>query len=132
MKKFVILILSLLYITTSLGAGINLHYCMGKLVDSSFFSLDKKACSKCGMDKSETDAANCCKDEHKKIKVQDEHQFTLMVNLQMQAAGTALLGPTYEMQEVRMAAAFHQHPLSHAPPRTGNLAVFIRNCNFRI
>jgi hypothetical protein len=50
-KKFLVAILSIIYLTTTTGFTLNMHYCMGKLVD-----LEQRAntgkCSNCGMDKS--------------------------------------------------------------------------------
>ena len=53
MKKFVAVILALVYIGTSTGANIHMHYCMGKLADWGLGDNKSKTCSKCGMEKSD-------------------------------------------------------------------------------
>src|SRR5438034_11541801 len=73
MKKFVVAILALFYLTTSSGATIHLHYCMGKLAEWSFGHSQSDICSKCGMEKKDNNNG-CCKDEFKQIKlVQDQN-----------------------------------------------------------
>jgi hypothetical protein len=51
MKKLIVAILSLLYICTSTGATVHMHYCMGKLADWDFGHNTSKTCSGCGMKK---------------------------------------------------------------------------------
>ena len=68
MKKFLTAILAVLYITTSTGATIHMHYCMGKMSDWSLDSKDSKSCGKCGMKTSTKKGKGCCHDEHKFVK----------------------------------------------------------------
>lgn len=51
MKKFLVAILALLYLTTSTGATVHMHYCMGKLIDWGFTHSKKDSCENCGMSK---------------------------------------------------------------------------------
>ena len=68
MKKLVVAIVALLYISTSTGAPLYMHYCMGKLADWGFGDNNSKTCGKCGMEKSEQKENGCCKDEHTFLK----------------------------------------------------------------
>ena len=67
MKKFLTTILALVYLATSTGATIHLHYCMGRLFSWSLVDKDSKTCGQCGMPKSGKDAHclsfkdGCCK-----------------------------------------------------------------------
>ena len=65
MKKFVTAILAVLYLGTSTGATVHMHYCMGKLADWGLGHNKSKTCGNCGMEKSEEKDNGCCKDEHK-------------------------------------------------------------------
>lgn len=82
MKKLFIAILSVFYLVSSFGASIDMHYCMGKLIDTSFSyiaSSDNTKCSNCGMIKSSHDKKNCCKDEHKRVKTTDDQRVVSQV-----------------------------------------------------
>lgn len=132
MKRFALLILSLLYLSTSIGAGINLHYCMGKLVDSSLFELDAANCNKCGMEKGGRAEDDCCKDEHKKVKVQDEHKVSNISFIEVPPVFPALLPTLYELPDVLVTSYFLDFPVCHAPPRSSSNPDYILNCTFLI
>ena len=68
MKKFAVAILALVYITTSVGANIHMHYCMGLLADWGLSTSHSKVCSKCGMEKTEGKDKGCCKDKQQFVK----------------------------------------------------------------
>ena len=51
MKKFITAILAVLYLGTSSGATIHMHYCMGKLADWGLGHQNSKTCGNCGMEK---------------------------------------------------------------------------------
>lgn len=72
MKKIAVILLVLVYSGATTGATIHLHYCMNQFVGSSLWHSSKDSkCGKCGMkDKKE----GCCKDEHKRAKLNTEHQ----------------------------------------------------------
>ena len=54
MKKLFLYLLSFIFIITSSGVMVNMHYCMGKLAGTSMslVSNTTKKCDKCGMEKS--------------------------------------------------------------------------------
>ena len=140
MKKFIAAILAIIYLSTSMGATIHLHYCMDKLVSWSLRpeAANKKSCPFCGMPKTTPDkhcgkqAKGCCKDEQKQIKVQKDQKaaeagFTLAKPL-LQTADHL----TCELPSFILTTPTLEYPTSHAPPRAENISLFIRNCNFRI
>ncbi len=49
MKKVLTTILAFVYLSTSMGATIHLHYCMGKLASWGLIDHESKNCTKCGM-----------------------------------------------------------------------------------
>lgn len=73
MKKFILSILASLYLLASSGTAVQLHYCMGKMVDWSLAHTSSASCNQCGMDKQES-GNNCCKDEQKYIKSVDDQK----------------------------------------------------------
>ena len=72
MKKLVVLILAFLYLSTSVGATVHLHFCMDKLVDWGFANKGKTNCSSCGLQKKGD--KGCCHDENRIIKVDKNHK----------------------------------------------------------
>src|SRR5688572_30125687 len=76
MKKLVVTILAFLYLSASVGATVHLHYCMDKLVNVGLWHKEEKQCGKCGMEKSDENNKGCCKDEHKQVKLENDHKGT--------------------------------------------------------
>jgi len=132
MKKFIAAILAVMYLGTSSGATIHMHYCMGKLADWSLGDKQSKTCGKCGMEKSNEKDNGCCKDEHKFLK-DDSAQKVTESNLQlMQLMATALPSAYTQLPELALPSLTEESPNSNSPPRTQAVPVYIRNCVFRI
>ena len=68
MRKSLVFILALLYISTSVGATMHMHYCMGKLVSRGFAQNDSEYSSDCGLKESNQKNKGCCKDEKRFLK----------------------------------------------------------------
>lgn len=85
MKKVLLLILTFTYLTTSSGASIYLHQCMGKFSSVDFGKPEKESdkCGKCGMGKNKT--ADCCQDYIIVLKAaQDQQQpQSLIYNIKL-------------------------------------------------
>lgn len=130
MKKFFTVILALLYLATTSGATIHLHYCMGKLIEKDLWAAGEKSCSKCGMEKSSRSGNDCCKDEQQLVKIEKEHQKTETVFQPLQIVSQL---PSYsELTAVTFSSITEENPTSNAPPPGSRLALFKRNCVFRI
>lgn len=129
MKKFLVIILSLLYITASSGATMHLHYCMGKLIDWKLSKNTKGKCPKCGMAK--VPHKGCCKDEHKQFKVDDQKPVDNSLSL-VHLTSVAVIPTFFDLNSVYVSSITEEHPLANAPPRTQGVPLFIRNCVFRI
>ncbi len=125
MKKVLATILAVIYLTTTSGAVINMHYCMGKMYA---FGLSKKDnCSKCGMKK----AKSCCNDEVKIIKIQDTHHSV---------SETALYQPYFASLQKEynisntvlqaVAPAFAAN--NNSPPGSNKVPLYIAHCIFRV
>ena len=127
MKKFIVTILALVYLVSSAGATIHLHYCMDKLVNWSLSERPGNLCETCGM---EADG-NCCKDEHHFIKINTD-QKTAQFDIPLFQI-TAIATPAYFIittSELYFSQKA-KHPASHIPPN-GGVDILIRNCVFRI
>ncbi len=132
MKKLITAILAVLYLGTSTGATVHMHYCMGKLADWGLGHNKSKTCGNCGMEKSEEKDNGCCKDEHKFVK-NDTDQKTAEAGIQIaHLLGAALPVVFFEISSNDFPSVTEENPISHAPPRCCGVAVYVRNCTFLI
>jgi hypothetical protein len=132
MKKLLVAILSFLYISTSSGATLQMHYCMDKLVDWSIGHTDEKnTCNNCGMEKDGKGKNGCCKDEQKQLKIEKDQKTAAAFELTFSLA-TAIPVSYSVYNFVGIPSVTEEFPLSNAPPRSPQLAVYIRNRTFRI
>ncbi len=132
MKKFIVAILAILYISSSTGATVYMHYCMGKMANWGIGHNDSKTCGKCGMEKKDSKDNGCCKDEHKFLK-NDSAQKITENNLQfLQLLSFAMPDSFIELNINNFPSLSEENPISHSPPLKNAVAVYIRNCVFRI
>ena len=131
MKRFLVTVLSVLYLVSAMGATVEIHYCMGKSVGANFVHKDDDTCRKCGMSKSET--KGCCEDKHETFKTSD-HQLA-KVSFDLPSYAFAIEPRSFDLfliQEI-CAPAARIIPLINAPPglwRTQPIYLMVRN--FRI
>lgn len=132
MKKFIVAILAVLYLGTSTGATVHMHYCMGKLADWGLGHNKSKTCGNCGMEKSDEKDNGCCKDEHKFVKNDNDQKTTesFVTNFVLQVIDIPV--EWSNSSEILVSSVTEKHPVSHAPPRSSGVAVYIRNCTFLI
>lgn len=88
MKKFITLLLVVLYTLSSVGAAVNTHYCMGKVM--------KCQCAKSIEDQEDP----CCKDTVKFIKSQDVHAANWMPVQNNQAVLDEILPGYFEAKPI--------------------------------
>jgi hypothetical protein len=140
-KKILVTILALVYLTASIGATVHMHYCMDKLVSWGFAhqNSDDKSCSYCGMKKTPADkncskeVKGCCKDEHKQLRLEKDQKvseygfdFNKLIS---QSTVPSLL----EIYKVSVFSPTLTYPLTHAPPPgIKPVSLFVLNCVFRI
>lgn len=139
MKKVLATILAVIYLSTSIGATVHFHYCMGKLVSWGLMEQKGKRCTFCGMPKKVTTKhcmvtkKGCCKDEYKQIitgKDQKVVQSALKA-LEFPPAIDAVNHPV-QQQYFYSYSFIIEYPTANAPPGIGNVPVFILHRNFRI
>lgn len=84
------------------------------------------------MEKSDEKDNGCCKDEHKFVK-NDTDQKTAEAGFQLiQLLAVALPVTFIEIPSTDFPSVTEENPISHAPPRSSGVAVYIRNCVFLI
>ncbi|HVU58477.1 MAG TPA: hypothetical protein VHD83_25625 [Puia sp.] len=138
MKKTLATILAIIYLSTSMGATIHLHYCMGKLVAWGLMDTDNKDCISCGMPKQPAGEGcmvamkGCCHDEHKQIK-NDKDQKPGQGSPELIKLLPAAVTPSYSLWQAPFVnSLIVGQPAINGPPLTNEVPVFLRNCNFRI
>jgi hypothetical protein len=138
MKKVIATILAILYLSTSMGVTVHLHYCMGKLVGWGVLDHGSKECTFCGMPKVQTGddgclikMKGCCHDEHKHFKNEKDQKAdqSALSGLNIIPALTAL---SYIGQVSLVHSLKVSEPVINGPPQLKGTALFLRNCNFRI
>lgn len=132
MKKFIVSILAVLYLVTSTGATIHMHYCMGKLADWNLGHQESKTCSKCGMDKDESKNNGCCKDEHRFLKDDSAQKIT---ESNIQFTDIVILGTPpafFQLTDFGFVSITDKKPNCNAPPRKQDCPIYILNCVFLI
>jgi hypothetical protein len=131
-KKFFITILAVLYLAVSCGATVQVHYCMGRLISWDLWRSKDKDCAKCGMQKLADKDNGCCRDEHKQIKL-DQDQKTTEISHYVMALMTADLPVSFIDLSSNIFLSFIKNDSGNlSPPRSQGIAVYIRNCVFRI
>ncbi|WP_431210247.1 HYC_CC_PP family protein [Puia sp. P3] len=137
MKKVFVSILAILYLSTSMGATVHLHYCMGRLVAWGLMDKESRDCVSCGMSKSEAmpgcsvGMKNCCHDEHMHFQ-NDPAQKLVQSWVEWNLAPALVVMPYQGWNEPVVIAPAIDRPVAHGPPLSGKVPVFLRNCSFRI
>jgi hypothetical protein len=130
LKKFLVTILVLFYFVATTGATVHVHYCMGELISWKLWHKEdpKKKCSKCGM----TEKKGCCEDQHHLVKMEDDHNVVEPKMLFPDLHFQIFIAVYPDLQTFIISTPIIANPSNHGPPRTGKVAVFVRNCVYRI
>ncbi len=138
MKKTLAAILAIIYLSTSMGATIHLHYCMGKLVEWGLIDRSGKDCAFCGMpamrsaDGCVVGSNDCCRDEYRQIKTDKDQKFVQSsIELVKIAPSEAILSDNL-WTDPFITSSVLALPVVKGPPLISDIPVFLRNCNFRI
>ncbi|WP_298741272.1 hypothetical protein [uncultured Chitinophaga sp.] len=136
MKRFIAVILTFIYLGTAMGANVQLHYCMGKLVKWELGSEKKDLCDFCGMKKGSQETSigkkKCCEDEYKELKLKKDQRAA--ENIQPFLLIPTVTTPTtaYTLPDIKAVSLATEFPVAAAPPGTDDVPVFLLHCNFRI
>ena len=130
MKKFLVTILALVYLTVSSGATVHLHYCMGKLMSWGLSDKEAGTCGTCGMQKA--GHKGCCHDEHKQVKFEKDQKAAESAFQFLSNYSDATVVTQIGLPFIYFPSIVTGNPVAHAPPLLGAVPIFILNCNFRI
>lgn len=136
MKRIIAVILVLVYMSTAMGAHVQLHYCMGKLVEWELGGSKKERCNACGMKMTPAGASidkkKCCEDEYKELKLKKDQRVPDNVQPLTFAPFEATPVAAYNLPAVKAVSLATEFPVAAAPPGTADVPVFLLYCNFRI
>lgn len=101
-----------MYSAATMGATVHLHYCMDKFVGWTLLHGEgDNECGNCGMKEKK---GGCCKDEHKQIKVDTDHQKSSVLKYNLLFEGPALV-TAFASYEFKTIIPSFCTPLSNAP-----------------
>jgi hypothetical protein len=127
MRKVAGLCMLLLYLSTTAGFAMNLHFCGIKVLQVSLASASKTCCNKLA-----AKPMNCCHDKNLKIKVSDKHK-PAAEPIKVQPTGLDIFfqavdyfGP-FNLLRPKNNAAYDR-----GPPTSQNASIIILYRSFRI
>ncbi len=130
MKRVLATILAIIYLTTSVGATVQLHYCMSDLVGWELSAKQSSSCSTCGMTKK--GHKGCCHNEQKIIKIEKDQKNVEESSVILKAP-LALIQTNYSVfPRVDLFNSIEENPVSNAPPHKYKVPVYLYNSVFRI
>lgn len=138
MKKVLATILAFVYLSTSMGATIHLHYCMGKLASWGLIDHESKNCVQCGMMKNSSSSRhmaakmNCCRDEHKQIKTDKDQKLLSFEFFKYNNLSQATTLHESVISDEGILSPAIEYPNTNGPPLSGKLPLFIIYRNFRL
>ena len=129
MKKAVVTILAVLYVITSTGAIIHIHFCMGKLISWKVNPNERTdICSRCGMKCKK----GCCEEKYQVIKIGNDQKIVNEISISLETPAIILhnFSPdffyNYSLHSTKDTCS------NHAPPLEAYVPIYISNCVFRI
>lgn len=130
MKKLVLTISFLCYLTVTCGVVVNLHYCMDRLASVHFFGNESDVCGQCGMNMH--DKNPCCHDEVKVVKLeQDQNKFSTPDYTIMGLSEVIITPSVYFNAPFESALKTEVEP-EHSPPRISAQDTYLQINVFRI
>jgi hypothetical protein len=138
MKKVLTTILAFIYLSSSMGATIHLHYCMGKLASWGLIDHESKNCAQCGMVKKTSSSQHmaarmdCCRDEHKQIKTDKDQKLFPSEFFKYNSLSQAIALDETDVQSSKAFSISIVYPNNNAPPLLSKLPLFVLYRNLRL
>jgi hypothetical protein len=105
---------------------------MGKMVEWSVSDNEEENCPICGSDKGKMVEKGCCKDEHKQLKITNDHSITETAFQGLYLMAVALPDSFIDIPAITFSSITEENPTSNAPPYSTGTPIYKRNCVFRI
>ncbi|UEG49837.1 hypothetical protein LK994_14445 [Ferruginibacter lapsinanis] len=132
MKKFIVIILALVYIISSIGVVVNMHYCMSKIAGWDLGNTESKMCAKCGMHKYDKKGKGCCNDEQTFFKSSIDQKITETC-LEIKIPIDLTLPASFAGISINVFPVLIENKsIAHDPPLKQGVPIYILNCVYRI
>lgn len=130
MKKGILAISFLCYMTLTCGVVVNLHFCMDRLASVQVFGEKADHCGQCGMAMHEDN--DCCHDEVKVIKLEQDQNKTASPDYTIPALSALAFFSSVYMNAPVLPEAYSVVPVVHSPPLLTGQDIYMRINVFRI
>jgi hypothetical protein len=128
MKRTVLILLSAIYLLSTLGVAADSYYCHGKLQSTSVI-IQRSSSPDCKM---HDQMKNCCKTKKQFFKVIDLHIYAASLSLGARVFPVIQVSLLVSQFKVNMAVQEVSYVNISAPPKGIVNPVYILNCNYRI
>ena len=128
MKRLVLAISFLCYLTVTCGVVVNFHYCMDKLASVHLFGNTSDKCGQCGMEVHQWDG--CCHDEVKVIKLEQDQNKVVVVDYSLPSVTglfstpSTFISASFYITDDKLCFSSHSPPLLSAQDTYLQINVF--------
>lgn len=130
MKKLIVLILLVIYASTTIGATIQLHYCMNQFSNLSLtYQGEDEKCRRCGMTENKN---GCCHDKKIQFKIKLDQQKTGVIQFKNIQFGPIKIYPDTKYLLNKIYTLTKTYPVSHAPPFSFQERFYVLHCTYLI
>lgn len=127
-KRIAVLSFLLMYLGTTVGFAMSLHFCGTNLSEIQINQDSKKPCC---ADETKTKTDNCCEDKHIDIKVSDQQQNISFIKLPIPTNFKLFLTPL-KITTVSVLSSPYFRLGYRVAPNISNIPLTIQNCRFQI
>ncbi len=128
-KRIAVLSLLLVYLGTTVGFAMSLHFCGTKVSDIRINQTSKKPC--CSKE-TESKPDNCCKDKHIKIKISDQQQTIQSAKIPPASNLDLFIAQERTFTNISSTPDQITRLRYRGPPVNSDIPLTLQNCNFRI
>jgi len=127
MKKILVALIAILYMGSSSGIAMEIHYCMGEKSGVEFYGAKNLKCPKCGM----TEKKGCCHDKQQFYKIYDAHK-TVSNDANFGVPLIALNTNYILYSSPLVSKDVNKSVQNNSPPNYTKPSICILNCIFRL
>jgi hypothetical protein len=128
MKRTALLLLTAIYLLSTLGIAVNSYYCSGKL-RSTTAVVNCKGSDGCKM---KDQMKNCCKTKKQYFKINDLHIYAFAFSLDTRLFPAVQVSCLASQTNINATIQVLFNIDINAPPKGNEIAPYILNCNYRI
>jgi hypothetical protein len=129
LKRVAVLSLLLMYLGTTVGFAMSVHFCGTKI---SRVRINYKSEKSCCVKETGSNADECCKDKQINIKLSDQQQFIQSAKIPAVVNFDLLVFPSWISNSFSETSASVSRSPYRGPPVISNVPFSIQNCTFRI